>query len=477
MIAVSAEDFASWRNLARQLLASGVHPDQLHWSDHDRSLFEGAQSEPLRTSVTVPKDFLELAKTAALYRADHRWALLYRVLYRVTHGEHNLLKIDIDDDVRELRRMEKEVRRDLHKMTAFVRFRKVAGSEPEQFVAWHRPDHYIVRAIGPWFRARFGSMRWSILTPDLSVHWDLTDLTYSPGVPRSDAPSNDVLEDLWKDYYGSIFNPARVKIKAMKSEMPVRHWATLPEAELIPGLLAAADSRVTKMANDQKGSAAPWVPASKELGKLRAAAPACHGCDLYRHATQVVFGEGPPDSQVVMVGEQPGDEEDVKGHPFVGPAGRLLDKAMQEAELSREKIYVTNAVKHFKFKIERGKRRIHAKPSGMEISACKPWLEAELEAIRPELVVCLGATAAQALMGRDFRITSDRGKFYPNRWAKELVATIHPSAILRAPPERSEAEYGHFVDDLRLIAARVRELEKPANSGPPSNVRSGPAVS
>src|SRR5579875_3895821 len=156
-----------------------------------------------------------------------------------------------------------------------------------------------------------------------------------------------------------------------------------------------------------KLSAAPWVPATHDLAKLRAAAPACRGCELYARATQVVFGEGRPDSKVVMVGEQPGDEEDTKGHPFIGPAGRLLNKAMAEAGLDREQIYVTNAVKHFKW-IERGKRRIHAKPSGIEISACKPWLEAELAAVEPELVVCLGAKAAQSLMGRDFRITAQR---------------------------------------------------------------------
>ena len=213
------------------------------------------------------------------------------------------------------------------------------------------------------------------------------------------------------------------------------------------------------MAINPKKTAAPWVPAQHDLMQLREAAPSCRGCDLYQHATQVVFGEGPPDSKVVMVGEQPGDEEDVKGHPFVGPAGRLLNKAMHEAELDREKIYVTNAVKHFKFKIERGKRRIHAKPTGIEISACKPWLEAELDAIHPELVVCLGATAAQALMGRDFRITADRGKFYPHLWAKELVATVHPSAVLRALPDRYDEEYELFVHDLRTIATRVRQLE------------------
>ncbi len=158
-----------------------------------------------------------------------------------------------------------------------------------------------------------------------------------------------------------------------------------------------------------------------------------------------------------MVGEQPGDEEDQKGHPFIGPSGRLLSKAMHEAGLDREKIYVTNAVKHFKF-LERGKRRIHAKPTGIEISACKPWLEAELASIEPELVVCLGATAAQSLMSPKFRITAERGKFFPHPWAKELVATVHPSAILRMP-ERYDEEYALFLKDLRGIAKRVRELE------------------
>ncbi|MBV9155109.1 MAG: UdgX family uracil-DNA binding protein [Acidobacteriaceae bacterium] len=212
------------------------------------------------------------------------------------------------------------------------------------------------------------------------------------------------------------------------------------------------------MARILKASAAEWVPASHDLSRLRAAAPACRGCELYQHATQVVFGEGPQDAKVVMVGEQPGDEEDRRGHPFIGPSGKLLSKAMQEAGLDREKIYVTNAVKHFKF-LERGKRRIHAKPSGIEISACKPWLEAELAAIEPELVVCLGATAAQSLMGSAFRITASRGKFFPHPWAKELTATVHPSAILRAP-ERYEEEYELFLRDLRVIAGRVKELEK-----------------
>ncbi len=207
----------------------------------------------------------------------------------------------------------------------------------------------------------------------------------------------------------------------------------------------------------EKTSALPWIPVSKDLTALSDAAHACRGCELYARATQVVFGEGPRDANVVMVGEQPGDEEDQKGHPFVGPSGRLLNKAMNEAGLDREKIYVTNAVKHFKF-VERGKRRIHAKPSGIEISACRPWLEAELASIEPELVVCLGATAAQSLMGSQFRVTAQRGRFFEHAWAKQLVATVHPSAILRVP-DRYEEEYSLFVRDLRAVADRLAELE------------------
>jgi probable DNA metabolism protein len=455
VISIPVTDYSSWRAAAIRLLAAGKSPDEVIW---EAGLFSDLPAQAARTDLTVPREFVELAQVVSLHRDVSRWFVLYRVLYRIVKGERNLLKIDVDDDVRELRLMEKAVRRDMHKMKAFVRFRRVPDSEPEVFIAWYRPDHYILEAVAPWFSRRFGSMRWSILTPDRSAHWDLETLTFGPGVPRSEAPDSDVLEDLWRDYYRSIFNPARVKIKAMKAEMPVRHWVTLPETQIIPDLLAQADSRVVQMAKSQKTSAVPFIPATRDLAQLRAAAPGCRGCDLYERATQVVFGEGPKDSKVVMVGEQPGDEEDLKGHPFVGPAGRLLSKAMHETGLDREKIYVTNAVKHFKW-IERGKRRIHAKPSGIEISACRPWLEAELASIEPELVVCLGATAAQSLMGRDFRITTERGKFFPHRWAKELVATIHPSAILRAE-DRAEEEYSLFLKDLRIIAARLQELEK-----------------
>ena len=202
----------------------------------------------------------------------------------------------------------------------------------------------------------------------------------------------------------------------------------------------------------QGAGAAPFVPAGAGLAELRAASARCTGCDLYRHASQTVFGRGPADARIVLVGEQPGDQEDLKGAPFVGPAGEVLDRALVEVGLDRERLYVTNAVKHFKF-IERGKRRIHQTPRLSELAACRPWMEAEIAVIKPEVLVCLGATAARAIVDADFRLLRDRGRFFPTRWTEKTIATLHPSAVLRGEDETQQARlYGMLVEDLRLVA-------------------------
>lgn len=209
-------------------------------------------------------------------------------------------------------------------------------------------------------------------------------------------------------------------------------------------------------------SAAPFVPADRNLPILRQAVQQCRGCDLYRHATQAVFGEletgseaAKPKVEIMMIGEQPGDHEDREGHPFVGPAGKLLDKCLQEAEIDRRKVYVTNTVKHFKWE-PRGKLRIHKKPTLKEIHACRPWLEAELETVRPRLVVCLGATAAQALLGSNFRVTQSHGEVQHSDGLPPIIATLHPSAILRARTEEDRhRDTQMFLDDLREAAAFV----------------------
>jgi DNA polymerase len=200
-------------------------------------------------------------------------------------------------------------------------------------------------------------------------------------------------------------------------------------------------------------SAADFLPASTSLASLRAAAAQCRGCDLYKHATQTVFGEGPARARLMFVGEQPGDSEDLQGKPFVGPAGKLLRGAMEDAGLDPSDAYVTNAVKHFKF-VVRGKRRIHSKPKSIEINACRPWLQAELQRVNPDVVVALGATAAQTLLGTSFRVTQHRQELLSCELAPRVVATVHPSSILRAPDEAARhRELAAFVDDLRFVAS------------------------
>ena len=213
----------------------------------------------------------------------------------------------------------------------------------------------------------------------------------------------------------------------------------------------SATTQMSTRSHDGYAGAEAFLPEKLDLESLRRAAPGCRGCDLWEHATQVVFGEGPSDAELVLVGEQPGDREDVEGHPFVGPAGRVLDDGLEAAGIDRGRVYLTNAVKHFKWEA-RGTRRLHKKPSRWEVVACVPWLSTELAALSPQVLVLMGATAAQALLGPGFSVMKQRGQVPDGAAGLVTVATVHPSAILRAPPEQRRASMEAFVDDLRLAA-------------------------
>lgn len=466
---INVNCFDDWRSEARTLLSDEVEPQAVHWSTQNSQmgLFDQTGSrQPAEqesnpslsrghngTRFSVPGPFLELARHVACHRDPTRWQLLYQTLWRIVHGERRLLELTTDDDVYRLQRMKKAVTRDVHKMKAFVRFRKIESEETaETYIAWHRPDHLIMRLTAPFFSRRFKEMCWTILTPHESVRWDQQQLTYGPGVPASEVTQADTLEDLWKTYYASIFNPARVKVDMMKREMPVRHWPTLPEAALIEDLVRNAPARVNQMIENHEGfseTGAHYLPVEKDLKSLRQSVNHCQACHLFECATQAVFGIGPEDAQIVLVGEQPGDREDIEGRPFVGPAGKLLDRALHDAGIERRNIYLTNVVKHFKFE-QRGKRRLHKKPDSREIYACRPWLESELSALQPKTVICLGATAAQALLGRDFRLSQQRGSIRATEWSTRTIATWHPAAILRMPDEDRKCEMTEqFVQDLR----------------------------
>ncbi len=476
MITINVRTFQDWRSSARALLAAETAPDDVYWNDGatpQDGLFAAASSTaPKERAHKAPKSFLTLAQNVACNEDPGRWALLYRLLWRVTHENHDLLKISVDDDVRRAEHLADEVKREIHRMHAFVRFRKLTVDDQDHYVAWFRPDHHVLREALPFFVDRFRSMRWSILTPEESAHWDGTNLSFTAGVPRRYAPQEDELESLWRTYYGATFNPARVNLKVMRQHAPQRYWQQMPEMDTLAQELAAAPERVERMIKLQPKGAAAYLPERRDLPTMAEAVKLCRGCDLYRHATQAVFGEGPIDARVVLIGEQPGDQEDLAGKPFVGPAGEVLNKAISEAGLDRRQIYVTNAVKHFAFE-ERGKRRIHRTPRLSEVTACRAWVEAELDALQPDVVVCLGATAAKALLGAQFRITAQRGQFLPTRWSPRTIATFHPSAVLRAESvEHKDEVYAALVNDLKRVAEGLRGPGAQGDASPgPFSVR------
>lgn len=472
-------DFAGWRDAARRLVCNDIRPEDIAWEAGAGSDLFAADTPlpevPAGAGLNVPREFLDSAEAVICHGDPGRFALLYRVLYRLRR-QTLLLRVASDPDVQKLRELEKAVRRDIHKMWAFVRFVKIEEGEEERYVAWFEPAHFIVERNAPFFVRRFNGMRWTILTPRASAEWDGETLTIGPGATRADAPGEDATNELWRTYFANIFNPARLKPKAMQAEMPKKYWRNLPEASLIPDLIKGAERAAREMIERMPTAPAPhhkvvrekhWNRApvepdqhegadARSIPDLRRAADHCRRCPLFKDATQTVFGEGPADARIVFVGEQPGDQEDLCGKPFVGPAGRMLDSVLQEADVDRSIIYVTNAVKHFKFE-PRGRRRIHSKPNAGEVSACRWWLDRELALVKPDVAVALGATAALSLLGRAVPVTKMRGEVVTREDGLRVFITIHPSYLLRIrEPADKQAERQRFLDDMR----RVRKLMK-----------------
>ena len=589
VVLAGATDLAGFRQAARQLLDQQVAPAQVSWYTSDDAtpdLFAGTTHAPppeaLATCVgadshradpsaahagqpngqtahaaeaavaagsagsaveagpgapvvSVPASFLELCKTVILHRDPGRFGLLYRLLWRLVH-EPGLRHDPLDADRVQAAHLAHSVRRDMHKMKAFVRFRTV---EDEPFknspqlgplhVAWFEPEHYIVEAVAPFFARRFTQMRWVILTPQCSVRWGvvgpharhavsslppegasptlgrpggglgvrseepearvegapaaasagaaLRALEFGPGAQKEDAPPADAGEQLWLTYYQHIFNPARLKLKMMQQEMPRRYWKNLPEAQLISALAAQAQQRSAAMVAqapaaprrripvfEASAAAAARARSSQTLNhqperagpltlpELQQATDRCRECPIGAHATQSVFGEGPSDARLFIVGEQPGDQEDLRGRPFVGPAGQLFDQAVGVLGWQRDALYVTNAVKHFKYEL-RGKRRIHKTPSQREAAACLHWLDSELAQVQPRVAVALGATAARALLGRPVAVLRERGQWFTRPDGLRVLVTLHPSALLRADPASRAQAFQAWVNDLQQAAS------------------------
>ncbi len=353
-------------------------------------------------------------------------------------------------------------------MKAFVRFREVEGVQVgrRRFVAWFEPEHFIVPRTAGFFQRRFTDMDWLIATPKGSAAWNGEELKTSRE-PAARPEAEDETDELWRTYFANIFNPARLKIRAMQSEMPKKYWKNMPEASLIPDLIAGAERRVAEMAARQASQPpafhqrlqAQWRGRADEggdadlspLARLREEAAGCTRCPLHCHATQTVFGEGPERADIMFVGEQPGDTEDLAGKPFIGPAGQVFDEAVEAAEIERGEVYVTNAVKHFKYE-RRGKRRIHMRPDAGEVAHCRWWMAKEIEVINPRIVVALGATAYLSLTGESRPIAEVRGMPIPMQDDRMLLVTTHPAAILRMPDADLKARsLAAFRSDLQGV--------------------------
>lgn len=470
---VEVADFATWRRAARALLHAKTPYTGVTWqtpAQHGLA-FEAValDAAPADFELRVPRALATLLEAAACHASPRRWSVMYEALARVHHGERALVDDAADATMCALRRMARAVDRECHKMHAFVRFRSLVVEGGERYVAWFEPEHDILSRVAPFFVDRFAAMDWMIVTPRGAIHWDRATLRHLERVDDLELPASDGKESLWRAYYAAIFNPARLNIRTMRKELPVRYWRNLPEAHDIASLEGNARRRLASMLD---------APAAAPAASSRAAAPAdargdeasfeeCRRCPLWQHATHGVQGQGPRDAAIMLVGEQPGDEEDLRGLPFVGPAGRLLDAALDEAGLTRSALYLTNAVKHFKWE-PRGGRRMHKTPSEREVAACATWLDREIEAIRPQMIVALGATALLALTGTRLpvgrsREAHSRGETLHHASGAMIVATWHPAAILRASTSQQAQLRSALIADLgqaRVLVDAQRQADE-----------------
>ena len=420
-------DFAGWRGHARALALAGIPPEEVGWRVGSRPT-PAPNSGESKGGFSVPRAVVQLAGQVVQAREADRFDLLYRLIRRAQAGA---LALDdrTDPELTRARGLALAVRAEGHRLRAQLRYLAIEG----RYVGWFEPIHHVLEGAAPLLARRFPDVAVSVLTPGASAHWDASGLCFGPAAEAAAVPDDAGLEAYWRGYGAEMLAASRPETSIPEAEPLVEDPWPPDRAPLGPVVMpAAGDSGVAQAARE---------------------AAECRRCPLYGPATQTVFGEGPAGARMVFVGEQPGDQEDVVGRPFVGPAGQMLDRALVEAGIDRRSVYVTNAVKHFKF-TPRGKRRIHQTPDAEEVRACAFWLDVERVRLRPELIVLLGGTAARAVLGRAVTIGRERGRPIRLSETETAFVTVHPSFLLRVPDEEAKRrEYRAFVEDLRKVAA------------------------
>lgn len=420
IVLANETDWEGWRKATRSLVLAGVEPGDVRWAvrSHDE---EGDPLQEGSGSFGVSRALVSLASLAIQAREPSRFDLLYRLVRAANSGKPD------PDDMRRAQGLAYAVRAEAHKMRTLVRFMPFGDG----YLGWYAPAHFVLEANAQLMARRFSELTFTMVTPDGTAHWDGSQLRFGSGTT---VRNDEALEAWWRSHQATLLRDARL-------------GTAIPEAEALDEAPRAPD-------RPPLGPVVLPVHADAPLQEAMHEASDCHRCHLHELATQTVFGEGPAHASVAFVGEQPGDQEDVIGRPFVGPAGQIMDRAMEEAGIDRRTVYITNAVKHFKFE-PRGKRRIHKTPEAPEIQACRFWLDVELVRLRPKLVVAMGGTAARAVLGRQVTITRERGRPIEMPDGQTAFVTVHPSFLLRVPDEDAKArEYRAFVEDLK----KVREL-------------------
>ncbi|HVY17848.1 MAG TPA: UdgX family uracil-DNA binding protein [Rhodopila sp.] len=437
-------DWSGWRQAARHLALANVEPDDVTWSVGGT----GDELPEASGGFSLPRALVDLAALAIQAREKERFGLLYSLVWRA-HGGEKVIDDTTDPDLVLARRLALSVRAEAHRMRTSLRFMPVEAADGRtrqapRYLGWYAPLHFVLPANAQLIARRFPDLTWSIVTPDGAAHWGTwrnpqegNTQEGNPQELRFGAGKRSIEDDAtlraWWDQFGADL---------LADATP---GTSVPEAE-------ALDERPRPPDLPPLGPVVVEGARDPVLARTAREAMNCERCPLYAPATQTVFGEGPRGAGVMFIGEQPGDQEDVIGRPFVGPAGQVMDRAMEEAGIDRRTVYVTNAVKHFKF-TPRGKRRIHQNPDVSEIEVCNFWLDKEREAVRPKLLVILGGSAARAVMRRAVTISRERGRPITLPDGQMAFVTVHPSYLLRLPDEAAKRrEYAAFVRDLRAVA-------------------------
>lgn len=428
LVALAGEtDWEGWRRATRALVLAGAEPAEVRWT-------VGGAGDALpaaQGSFGVSGAIVALAGLAIQARDADRFGLLYSLVWRAHAGERPLEQPD-DPDVRLARRWAFAVRADAHRMRTHLRFL----CRPDRCLGWYAPAHFVLETNALVLAARFPDLTCSIITPDGSAHWDAAGLRFGAGVGR--IGDDDTLAAWWDAHGGAVLDDARA-------------GTSVPPAEDLDEVPRPPDRAPI-------GPVVLDVPAEPALRRSALDAMTCQRCALHEPATQTVFGEGPADARVMFIGEQPGDQEDIIGRPFVGPAGQLLDRAMEEVGIDRRRVYITNAVKHFKF-VPRGRRRIHQPPDAGEIQTCRFWLDVERTRIRPRLLVLMGASGARAVLARPVMVMRERGRPFLLEDGTNAIITVHPSYLLRIPEgESQQREYQAFLRDLAMVRRIMEDL-------------------